>query len=578
MLSAGKLVTWLPTENLVPILSANTAAVATSSANAMAFLATSSVGALVALATPSANVAPGTPSDAQLALATSSANALVALARHDSTWQTIFELVRNNRPNFNSRLLAPVAGFDDTRDAAAIIIPDLVDYLVKSQSMEKPPSGILSNRLDGVIDKETITLLNAMLVNEKRSDASAADVLAKQKLSDSAADALAKLSRHAIFRDLIMENAAAVLVTMLSKHSGSAAKALAALILTGPKNAHDVQRIILGYERNTSQIGVTSKTETLLLAIVDMLKDRSRRSAAIILAELILDPPAARIIVESDAPKTILESLNKRDVTHLSAEEYTEYGSLMQCLAAIVKAHAKLRKKAKDAGNRPLELTLVLQKNGARLLFRLMGENSPECRAAADALLALAQHDHDDAHTTNEDILRKVFDGQCNEFKANLDNKLQQIKNGAPAGNISTLASDVASMTVALAVLDRAHDAELLVEVFTLLQDLWREAFDARRNLPIDKVANEEHEDTYGEQADLAADAIGKAIRYQNNIVREQFGGPDSKADPKRLVSLLVERLGGHAHYGTWHAIKQLLKSEILSTDINGTREYKGHI
>ncbi|KZP29577.1 hypothetical protein FIBSPDRAFT_194422 [Athelia psychrophila] len=196
MLSAGKVVTWLPTENLVPILSANTAAVATSSANALAFLATSSVDALVALATPSANVAPATPSDAQVALATSSANALVALARYDSTWQTILELVRNNRPNFNSRLLAPVAGSDDTRDAAAIIIPDLVDYLVKSQITEKAPSGMISHQLDGVIDKETITLLNAMLVNEKRSDASAADVLAKQKLSDSAADALAKLSRH----------------------------------------------------------------------------------------------------------------------------------------------------------------------------------------------------------------------------------------------------------------------------------------------------------------------------------------------------------------------------------------------
>ncbi|KZP29578.1 hypothetical protein FIBSPDRAFT_194392 [Athelia psychrophila] len=309
-----------------------------------------------------------------------------------------------------------------------------------------------------------------------------------------------------------------------------------------------------------------------------MLKDRSRRSAAIILTELILEPAAARIIVESGAPKTILENLNKRDVrlADFSPEEYTEYGSLMQCLAAIVKAHAKLRKNAEDAGNRPLELFLVLHRNGARLLFRLMGENSPECRAAADALVALAQHNHDDAHITNENILREVLDGQYEEFKANLENKLQQIRNSVrspPAGDLSTLASDVASMTMAVAVLDRADDAEQLVEIFTLLHGLWREAFDARRTN--DKVANEEYEDTYGEQADLVADAIGKAIPHKNHTVREQLAGSDSKADPKRLVSLLVERLGGHSHYGTWHAIKQLAKSKILSTDINGTKEYK---
>ncbi|KZP05540.1 hypothetical protein FIBSPDRAFT_940431 [Athelia psychrophila] len=493
--------------------------------------------------------------------ATVSAKILVFLAGYGLAWQTIFELVRENKPNFNPRLRAPVKGWNglDTRDAAAIIVSDLVDHLMTSQTTNMPftPSGMTPEQVGHIIDGETIMLLNTMLVNEKRSDASAADALAKQKLSDSAADALAKLSCRAIFRDLILNNAATVLITMLSKHSGSAAKALAALILTGPKNSHDVQRMILGYERNTSQIGVTSKTEMLLLAIVDMLKAAT-----------------ARIIVESNAPKTILESLNKRDVTHLSAEEYTEYGLLMQCLAAIVRAHAKLRKKAKDASSRPLELTLVLQENGARLLFRLMGENSPECRAAADALLALAQHDHDDDIThKNEDILREVLDGQYAEFKANLENKLQQIKNsarGPPAGNLSALASDVASMTVTLAVLDRAHDTEQLVEVFTLLQTLWREAFHARQTNR--KVANE-YEDTYGEQADLAADAIGKAIRHRNHIVREQFAGSDSKADPKRLVSLLVERLGGHSHYGTWHAIKQLAKSSKADYG-----EYKGNI
>ncbi|KZP08311.1 hypothetical protein FIBSPDRAFT_964873 [Athelia psychrophila] len=64
--------------------------------------------------------------------------------------------------------------------------------------------------------------------------------------------------------------------------------------------------------------------------------------------------------------------------------------------------------------------------------------------------------------------------------------------------------------------------AEQLVEVFTLLQDLWREAFGARRSsAPIEKVANEEHEDTYGEQADLAADAIGKAIRNPSQIIKQ---------------------------------------------------------
>ncbi|KZP29601.1 hypothetical protein FIBSPDRAFT_195004 [Athelia psychrophila] len=107
--------------------------------------------------------------------------------------------------------------------------------------------------------------------------------------------------------------------------------------------------------------------------------------------------------------------------------------------------------------------------------------------------------------------------------------------------------------------MDLKDDAEQMVEVFTLLQGLWREAFEARQTN--DKVANEEYEDTYGEQADLAADAIGKAIRHKNNTVREQFSGSNSKADPERLVSLLVERLGGHSHYGTWHAIKQLVKS-----------------
>ncbi|KZP29595.1 hypothetical protein FIBSPDRAFT_194772 [Athelia psychrophila] len=255
----------------------------------------------VSLATPLAGVALAAPT-ADVAHATSSANA--PPTRDDHAWGTTFDLVLDGKANFNS-LLKPDAKpddkpdakpddtcddrpddtrdtrpDDDTRSAAAMIIADLVDYLMKSQTTDKPfvPSAagipMTPDQVGNIIDKDTIELLNDMLVSEKHSSDSAADALAKQKLSDSAADAMAKLSCHAEFRDLIFKNAASNLVTMLSKHSGSAAKALAELMThTGPTNPHDVQRAILGHGRKTYKIGVTSKKKTLLLAIVGMLKE-----------------------------------------------------------------------------------------------------------------------------------------------------------------------------------------------------------------------------------------------------------------------------------------------------------------
>ncbi|KZP29587.1 hypothetical protein FIBSPDRAFT_194554 [Athelia psychrophila] len=406
--------------------------------------------------------------------------------------------------------------------------------------------------VDRIIDKETMTLLNDMLVNEKRSDDSASDALAKQKLSDSAADALAKLSCHAKFRDIILDDAAPGLVTMLSEHSSSAAKALEALMRTGLSDAQNVQRLILGYGREISRIDVTPKTETLLLAIGDMLKDRSRSSAAIILTELILEPAAARIIVESDAPKTLLASLKKRNVAHFRAEDYVEYDSLAQCLAAIVKTHRTLRLKAEDANSRPLDLPLLIQEDGAILLFGLMGKNSPNCRNAADAVVALTEHDG-----KNETILNNVLMGQDVKFLENLGNKLEQINDADnPPANLSALASDVASMIMVLAVLSHAN-AKRLEVVFRLLHDLWLKAFVARTSsLSNEDVGDkndyieteghaddrkqvvlrgdafgEEHEegkkqdvqvprdDAYGEQADLVADAIAKAIRHSSQTV-----------------------------------------------------------
>lgn len=88
--------------------------------------------------------------------------------------------------------------------------------------------------------------------------------------------------------------------------------------------------------------------------------------------------------------------MNKRDVrsADFSDEEYAEYGSLARCLAAIVKTYTRLRKNmgAGDAFHRPLEVDFVLQENGARVLFRLMGRNPLERRAAVDAWVALMEH------------------------------------------------------------------------------------------------------------------------------------------------------------------------------------------
>ncbi|KAF7979735.1 hypothetical protein HWV62_41104 [Athelia sp. TMB] len=530
--------------------------------------------------------------------ATAAANALVALSRHDTWFQTILKSMGDRRTHilsFNARLQPPKDGGEyETRDAAATIIAGLADRLPQFQSTAKVGQslGASSSQTVRTVDEQTISLLKNML-----------DV--DGPVSDSAANAFRELSKDAWCRNLILKEAATDLVGMLRKdNSGPALNAVAELIKT--------------------QKGVTSKTESLILAIANTLKDSSRGSAAIILTELISEPKAAIVILESKASIHLLESLNKRDPQNpFNTEESKEYGSLMTCLAAIVGTHTRLTLKAKEADNPPPTISLVLTKSGAEVLFKLILEKSLECHAVADVFVALAEHDHAIAGAkSNREVISSVIENGLDEFTTRLRDMLDKIKGGEKGdkAKLLLLASNVASMIMTLSVLRlagifmtllglyyadillrRSTDAKLLLETLEELHKLWMDEFKARtddkkatktqkveentsarvendegqkgqgKEKELEKVPKPERgqeneqelfdPDLYGEQADIVAHAIAKALRQssiQENSPAKPVAVRQNIDKAEDLVGLLVKRLGSQYQRGTWRAIQQL--------------------
>ncbi|KAF7980227.1 hypothetical protein HWV62_39345 [Athelia sp. TMB] len=524
--------------------------------------------------------------------ATAAASVLVALSQHDSTWQTIFRSMHEPEVlNLNSRLQPPDDDeADDTRDAAAMIIAELADHLLIPQSAEKAdlPSGMSNDQAQRFVDGETISLLS--------------DMLEVDTISSSAANALGELSKHAEIRKLILKKAVPDLIGMLRKPDcGPALNAVAKIITTqkAPKDKYDVRNLILRYGKNTSfkhVIGVTSKTESLIHAIANTLKDSARGSAAIILKELLSEPI---IILDSLAPRALMESLNYPYTQDpVNGIESAEYGALMTCLAAIIETHAKLRLKAKKADNPPPSLSLVLKPKGAELLFRMVLKTSPECRAAADVLVALAKHRHPhDTSTVNRNVIDTPTMNRWVDFTKHLEDMRKRINGETPES--LTLASNVASMTMTLAVLGHA-EAQLLFDTLETLHKLWVEALKKRAKEDQESASaraegksqqqalaredgryqgqspaqDEETDkqdrqllrpDSYGEQADIVADAIAEALNRNIGCSGPKIrkGIDDSKGGAENLVARLVERLGAKSQRGTWRAIKELASAKI---------------
>ncbi|KAF7968720.1 hypothetical protein HWV62_29636 [Athelia sp. TMB] len=570
------------------------------------------------------------------AYATAGANALVALSHYgEATWEKILDSLyglHSSEVNFNWRLQPPAAGDYETRDAAATIISELAGHWLTHQAITNEPWQTSSGKTLTVVDEKTISLLKKML--------------AVEAVSEAAANALRKLSEHAFYRSLIMKEAAFDLIGMFNHYNnGPALNAVAELIRT-QENVHDVLPLILSHGQIylfSDIAGVTPKTESLIMAVTYALKDSARESAAFILTEVVSDPAAAIVVLNSSAPNILLESLNKRDARiPLNVMESVEYDSLMNCLTTIVTTYAKLSLNAKyGKTSPPPRLSLILDENGAQLLFeQVILRKCETCRTAANVLVALSEHDHNQpGKPSNREVIALVVSRRLEEFKTHLE-EMCGSTNGETVESLG-LASNVASMTMLLAVLRIAGmvkiasllrvkslllvseimvDAKLLLKTFKAFYELWEDALQqrARRRLEAattqedqgpedededdgndedededeeedkgedkgenkeedqegEEEGNREHKqaphpafdayDSYGEQADIIARAIKRALHssspmrtlYPESNVRQEFNNSDD--DAKTLVHLLVKRLGSRSQDGAWSAIKEL--------------------
>ncbi|KAF7980226.1 hypothetical protein HWV62_39343 [Athelia sp. TMB] len=494
--------------------------------------------------------------------------------------------------NFNSRLQPPDSGDYETRGAAATVITKITDYLL-AQNYDKThhPSLVSSRQTYKIIDKQTILLLKKML--------------SVDAVSDSAANALQKLSKHDWCRKLIMQETAHDLIGMLRKYNnGPAINAVAELIRT-QKDTHDMRDAILRYHNDSFRhfIGLVhkydkntpikqftndiftyfksapikhftsvSKRESVIIAIACALRDSARESAARILTELMSAPKSAIFVMNSPAPDILLECINSGYA--LDSREYEEYAFLMPCLTAIVKSHTELCFKMIETGNRPpnSRISLVLRKKGAKMLFNMILGSVQLCHPAADLLAALAEHDHTANAKHNWVQASVVVDDGLEQLKVCLRTML----------HLLTMCLDllVCSSSEQLAsITDFCQcainpDVDLLFETFESLYTVWLDALIAREEMaPVrneesigeDATARQDQEnlggdlawepeqelldpDSYGGVADTIAHAIATALRLESSqgespIETAVLREKIDQYGAERLVNLLVKRL-----------------------------------